>query len=283
MAIRLIALDIDGTLLNSRWELPPQNCAAVQAATRRGVEVALVTGRRYDFALPIAKKLEAPITMVASNGALIRTEDGVTHLRHLLPASTALAVLQATQSWRDGTAVIFDRTRENQLILERLDEEQSIRNAYFHRNRDYVGFAVPLESCLTEDPIQVLFSGGVKPMRDAEAAMRAMREAGQFKLAITRYEHRDFSMIDVLNPACSKGAALAEWARLRGILRDEILAIGDNHNDLEMLSFAGVPVVMGNAVAELKQHGWHVTGTSDDAGVAMAIEKFALHPEPQCS
>src|SRR5467141_2810827 len=115
MAVRLIALDIDGTLLDSRWQLPEANRAAIAEATRRGIEVALVTGRRYDFAMPIALQLGAPLTMIVSNGAVIRTQDGQTHLRHLLPRETARRVLEITRPWRDSTAVIFDRPQANQV------------------------------------------------------------------------------------------------------------------------------------------------------------------------
>jgi len=100
---------------------------------------------------------------------------------------------------------------------------------------------------------------------------------------VTAYESKDFSMIDVINPRVSKGTVLAEWAALRGISREEILAIGDNHNDEEMLSFAGIPVVMENAVPELKTRGWHVTHTNDNDGVAAAIERFALPELPECA
>src|SRR5450432_3865881 len=79
MAIRLIALDIDGTLLNSKWKVSAVNCAAIAEATRRGIEVALVTGRRYDFALPVARQIGSPLTMIVNNGALVRTNDGQTH------------------------------------------------------------------------------------------------------------------------------------------------------------------------------------------------------------
>ena len=76
MAVRLIALDIDGTLLDSRWQLPEANRAAIAEATRRGIEGALVTGRRYDFAMPVALKLDSPLTMIVNNGALIRSKEG---------------------------------------------------------------------------------------------------------------------------------------------------------------------------------------------------------------
>jgi Cof subfamily protein (haloacid dehalogenase superfamily) len=282
MAVKLIALDIDGTLLDSRWTLPEANRAAIAEATRRGIEVALVTGRRYDFAMPIAVQLGAPLTMIVSNGALIRTQDGATHLRHLLARETAARVLEIIRPWRDSAAVIFDRPRENQVILEVLASDDPIRSAYYARNKEYIGQAIPLESCLTEDPLQVMLSGKLEPMRDAEAVLRAAQETEAFKVASTVYESRDFSMIDVLDPRCSKGAALAEWATLRGLTREEVMAIGDNHNDLEMLSFAGIPVVMGNCVPELRNFGWHETASNDHNGVAAAIEQFALREVAPC-
>ena len=283
MAVRLIALDIDGTLLDSEWKLPEANRAAIAEATRRGIEVALVTGRRYDFAMPIARKLDAPLTMIVNNGALVRTHDGATHLRHLLPRATAERVLQLTLPWRDGAGVVFDRPRENQIVLEVIETDDPIRSSYYARNREFLSQAIPLESCLIEDPIQVMFSGKVKPMRDAEAALRAATFLDEFGLAVTVYESKDFAMIDVIHPDCSKGSSLAEWAALRGFAREEVMAIGDNHNDLEMLSFAGIPIVMGNSVPELKNFGWHETGTNDQNGVAVAIERFALREAAPCA
>jgi Cof subfamily protein (haloacid dehalogenase superfamily) len=282
MAVKLIALDIDGTLLDSRWTLPEANRAAIAEATRRGIEVALVTGRRYDFAMPIALQLGAPLTMIVSNGAVIRTQDGQTHLRHLLPRETARRVLEITRPWRHSTAVIFDRPQANQVILEVFATDDPIRSAYYARNKEFLGQAVPLESCLTEDPLQVMLSGKVEPMRDAEAVLRGAQATEGFKVAATVYESRDFSMIDVLHPNCSKGAALAEWATLRGLTREEVMAVGDNHNDLEMLSYAGVPVVMGNCVPELRNFGWHETASNDHNGVAAAIELFALREVAPC-
>jgi Cof subfamily protein (haloacid dehalogenase superfamily) len=283
MGVRLIALDIDGTLLDSRWELPEANRAAIAEAARRGIEVALVTGRRYEFAIPVARKIDAPLTMIVSNGAVIRTNDGKTHVRHTLARETAARVLELTRAWRDGAAVIFDRQRENQIVLESMNSDDPIRNAYYTRNREFIGSANPLESCLTEEPLQVMLSGGVARMRDAEVALRNASFAAEYAVAATVYEDRNFSMIDVVNPTCSKGASLAEWAGLRGVAREEVLAIGDNHNDLEMLAFAGIPVVMGNGVAELKNFGWHETASNDQGGVAAAIEHFALREAAPCA
>ncbi len=276
MPVRLIALDIDGTLLDSRWQLPAANRAAVAEAARRGIEVALVTGRRYDFALPVARQFECPLTMIVNNGALIRTPDGETHLRHVLDQTVARSVLESTKPWREGAAVIFDRPIANQIMLEALREDDSIRYAYYKRNLENIGIASPLEHSLTEDPIQVMFSGTVAEMRAVESILRSADFAPGYRLAVTLYEPRDFAMIDVLPADCTKGRSLAEWAQRRGLRRDEILAVGDNHNDLEMLQVAGIPVVMANGVPELKVHGWHETLSNDESGVAVAIERFAL-------
>jgi Cof subfamily protein (haloacid dehalogenase superfamily) len=281
MPIRLIALDIDGTLLNSRFEVSGPNRSAIAEATSRGIEVALVTGRRYDFALPVAKQIESPLTMIVNNGAMVRTSDGETRVRHLLPKETAFRVLRVTEPWRDGTAVVFDRPKANQVMLQSIDWNDATRGGYYKRNREFLAEAHPLESCLTEDPIQVMFTGAVSPMREAELVLREVQFGQEFALAVTVYEAKNFSMIDVIHPSVSKGAALAEWAGLRGVSPQEILAIGDNHNDVEMLSFAGVPVVMGNSVHELKARGWAITRSNDEDGVAAAIEQYALQTAPK--
>jgi hypothetical protein len=276
MGIRFIALDIDGTLLNSSFQVSPSNRAAIAEATHRGIEVALVTGRRYDFAMPVAIQIDSPLTMIVNNGALVRTKEGQTLLRHLLPKETARRVLEATEPWREATAVVFDRPQANQVVLQSIDWDDPTRGGYYRRNRAYLAEAVPLESCLEEDPIQIMYTGSVALMREAESTLRRVQFAEEFALAATVYEDRDFSMIDVIHAGVTKGTTLAEWTATRGIAPEEILAIGDNHNDMEMLSFAGIPVVMGNCVAELKQRGWHITGSNDEDGVAAAIERFAL-------
>src|SRR6202795_1685748 len=152
MPVQLIALDIDGTLLNSRFLVSERNRAAIAEATRRGIEVALVTGRRYDFAMPVAQQIDSPLTMIVNNGALVRTKEGETLVRHLLPRDTALRVLHATQPWREAASVVFDRPLANQVIMEKIDLEDGIRGAYYKWNKPFLGGAKPLETCLTEDP-----------------------------------------------------------------------------------------------------------------------------------
>src|SRR6202795_853145 len=130
MAVRLIALDIDGTLLDSRWQLPEANRAAIAEATRRGIEVALVTGRRYDFAMPVARKLDCPLTIIVNNGALIRSKEGRTHVRHLLPRAVPSRALEITQPWREAAAVVFGRPSGEQVMVESLNPDDSLRAGY---------------------------------------------------------------------------------------------------------------------------------------------------------
>ena len=274
--IRLVAIDIDGTLLDSRWQLPDANRDAIGAAVDAGVEVALVTGRRYDFARPIIDLLPCRVTAIVSNGAIVRSPAGDTHLRRLLSRAVARDVLAATPAYRDGAALIFDRPRDGQVVFERIDWTHPSRRGYAERNRAFIVEVDPIESALTEDPIQVMFNGGVASMRGLVALLRALPSSPAFAVAVTEYVERDFSLVDVLPAGCTKGAALAEWAGRQGYGRDEVMALGDNLNDLEMLEAVGLPVVMSNAVPALLERGWHVTASNDDAGVAQAIHRFVL-------
>ncbi len=272
--IRLLALDIDGTILDSQGHVPDANRDAIARAIEAGVEVALATGRRYDFARPIFEKLPAPLTLILSNGAIVKTRDGETLIRSLLPRHVAHDVLTRVPEHRESAAVVFDRPRDGQVVFEAIDWEHPRHHRFFASNRPFLSEVAPLENCLTEDPIQVMFSGGCIEMRKLFEQLQQI--GGDFSVTLTEYEHRDFSLVDVVRAGCSKGSALREWAARRGFQPRDVMAIGDNLNDLEMLEFAGVPVVMGNGLEELKARGWAMTAHNDDAGVAEAIRRFIL-------
>jgi Cof subfamily protein (haloacid dehalogenase superfamily) len=256
--------------------VPPENREAIRRATDAGIEVALVTGRRFDFARPVIEQIDGPLTLIVSGGALVKRRDGRTLVRHLLPAATARAVVDATADFRDATALVFDRPHAGLVVHERLDVRDAHRRSYFQRNRDFIVEAVPLESALVEDPIQVMFSGGVARMRELVALVRGLDVAAEISVAVTEYGARDFTLVDVNRGGCTKGSTLAEWVARQGLTRADVMAVGDNFNDREMLEFAGVPVVMANAVDELKSLGWPVTLDNDHGGVAAAIDRFAF-------
>jgi Cof subfamily protein (haloacid dehalogenase superfamily) len=276
MPVRLIALDIDGTLLDEHSQLPAINRDAVAAAAARGIEIALVTGRRYDFATPIARQFPCPLTMIVNNGALVKSNSGETQYVNLLPCSTAASVLEETSAFRELASVCFNRPHKNQVMYEHIDWDDPLRGVYFQRNREYLGEISPLEDCLTEDPIQVMFTGYVDQVREVESFLARLPFASKYSIAKTLYDKRNFGLVDVVAPGCSKGATLAEWVRRRGWSREDVMAIGDNLNDLEMLQFAGLPVVMANSVPELKTLGWRETLSNDQGGVAAAIELYAF-------
>jgi Cof subfamily protein (haloacid dehalogenase superfamily) len=272
--IRLIGVDIDGTLLDTRGQMPRQNIDAIHDAVAAGIHVALVTGRSYPFARPIADPLPSSLTLIVSNGAVERGMDGSTFARRLLNREVARSVLTSTRPFRHAAALVFDRDADRQVIFETMDWEHPGRKAYWARNQSLIAQSVPLEDALVEDPIQVMFNGGVEAMRSLVESLRV--EARDFSVSLTEYVHRDFSLIDVTAPSATKGQALAWRAEQLGLTRDEVMAVGDNFNDLEMLEFAGLPVVMANAVSGLKERGWTVTGDNDHAGLADAIRRLAL-------
>jgi Cof subfamily protein (haloacid dehalogenase superfamily) len=272
--IRLLAIDIDGTLLDSRGRLPDAHRDALIAASARGVEVALVTGRSYHFTSPIVDLLPIPLTLIVNNGAVVKRRDGATELRHVLPRSAALRVLDETRRFEDSVAIVFDRPDERQIVFERMDWSHPNRRGYYEKNKAFIAAAPsPLREMLTEDPIQVMFNGSVEPMRALVTALRALPIADQFAVAITEYVVRDFSLVDINGAGCSKGTTLARWVERRGMTPADVMAIGDNLNDVEMLDFAGTAYVMGNATDALKSRGYRLTGTNDEAGLATAVRE----------
>ena len=270
--IRLLAVDIDGTLLDSRGRLPDAHRDALIDASALGVEVALVTGRSYHFTRPVVDLLPIPLTLMLNNGAVVKGKDGVTERRHVLSRDAARRVIDETQLFDDSVAIVFDRPDERQIVFERMDWSHPNRRGYYEKNKAFIAAtASPLRDVLTEDPIQVMFNGSVEPMRALVATLRAMPIADQFSVAITEYVARDFALVDVNAAGCSKGTTLARWVVARGMTPADVMAIGDNLNDVEMLDFAGTAYVMGNATDALKARGYCVTGTNDEEGLSTAI------------
>jgi Cof subfamily protein (haloacid dehalogenase superfamily) len=277
--IRLLAIDIDGTLLDSRGQVPDAHRAAIADASARGIEIAIATGRSFHFSRAIADALPVPLTLIVNNGAMVKDRAGTTELRHFLSRAAAHAVLAATRAYEDSVALVFDRQPQDegrQIIYERMDWTLPNRRGYYEKNKAFIAAATePLAGMLTEDPVQVMFNGRVDAMRELTAALRALPDAGELSVAVTEYEHRDFALVDVNGAGCSKGSTLAKWAAVRGVARSDVMAVGDNLNDVEMFDFAGTAVVMGNA-AERVRRGRIVTGTNDEGGLADAIRRYAL-------
>ena len=273
--MRLLAVDIDGTLLDSSGHLPGVNREALADAHAAGISVVLATGRAHHFAIPVAEAVGIPVALIVNNGAVARDAAGHTVLRHVLAHDAARAILEETRAFEDSVAIVFDRQDDKQIVFEQMDWTHPNRQGYYRKNKAFLTKA-RLAEVLHEDPIQVMFNGSIEPMRRLVTALRAMPIADRFTVAITEYEARDFALVDVNGPGCSKGSTLAGFAAAHGIPRDQVMAVGDNLNDIEMLEFAGVPVVMGNATTPLKARGFPIVPAQDEGGLAVAIQRFAL-------
>ena len=289
--IRMIALDLDGTLLNSQKGISSEDSRALEEAFGRGIEIVPVTGRNFSFALPVVEKLPFEVTLVTTNGAVIRSRRGETFLRRLLPAAAARQVLHvvAAEFW-PYTVVVYDQAGAGHLRIQATSngaaaEAQTISggvagSAWLERNQHFVQRFESLEQALDGDPLEILFTGPMKTITEIGRRLGqdcdSNESARPYRLLRTEYPNRDFALLDAIHIECSKGAALEHWSQLRGISSAEIMAIGDNYNDLEMLRYAGLPVVMGNADDTLKQQGWPITLDCDSSGVAHALRKYVL-------
>jgi len=269
-SIRLIAVDIDGTLLNPQFQISQTDLTALRNAHAEGIEIILVTGRRHTFALPIAQQLGFDLWLICSNGAVTRSLSGETFHRDMLPQQTCRDLCGAMQEFRGQTVLTFDKDGRGAIVLEHMQElEGSIRH-WLQKNMEYVEVVVPIENALTTDPVQAMFCGPVALMQQA---LKALDRSGlPITVLRTEYPGRNLSIVDVLNADCSKGHALERWANHRGITREQVMAVGDNYNDIEMLAFAGHPFIMENASQELRGRGWTETRSNAENGVAAAVE-----------
>lgn len=273
-SIRLLAIDIDGTLLDSSFQIPRANLEALRRAHEQGIEVVVVTGRRHSFAMPVVEMLGLDVWVISSNGAVTRSSRGELFHQDLLPLTTARRLCSAMADFRGNLVLTFPREDQGALVLERVDDMGPSIQRWLEKNQQYILRVSPIEDALTSDLIQAMFCGSIPRMQQAECALAERGFAGQVTVLKTQYPARDLSIVDVLNYGCSKGHALARWAQHRGFSREQVAAIGDNYNDVEMLEFAGTAFIMGNACDDLKLNGWRLAPSNDEAGVAAALEQL---------
>jgi len=272
--IRLLALDIDGTLLNSEFAIGERDLTALRRAHEMGVQVMLCTGRRHTFAMPVAKQLGFEMWLCTSNGAVTRSSSGKTFHREFLGAEVCRQLVQHMAEFRGGTVLTFDKDTRGALVIERDDDMRESVGRWLDHNAAYIEHFSPIEMSLTEDPLQAMFCGTIERVEQAERRLAEFPLLPGLSVMKTQYDHRNLSMVDVLPKGVSKGHAMARWAAAHGIAKDQIMAIGDNFNDVDMLEAAGHPFIMGNACAELKQNGWRLTLSNDECGVAAALEQL---------
>ena len=283
--IRMIAVDIDGTLLPSPGSVVSRrNRRALRAAEAAGIEIVIATGRRQAYAMPLIEPvgLKPETVLITSNGTVTRTMAGQPIDRFLLPVETARALCPALRPL--GTTVFtFDREGPGELVLESLEALNARVSVWAEANRRWIREVRPLERAFEqgEAPVQGMVCGGVEEMRRAEEWLAESELASSIEMQRTEYPSRDLTILDILPPDCSKGAALRKLARQRGWAPEEVLAIGDNWNDLEMLEFAGRAVVVANGAPDLvelaRRRKWEVAPANDEDGVAQVIEGVLAH------
>jgi len=263
--IKLIALDLDGTLLNSSLRLSEGNGEAVRRAQDRGVKIVLTTSRWFGLARRTADRLGIDTPLVCSNGAVVRRpQDGseLLHLRLDQEVARQVTALGDERRWEMFTTIgdaTFMRMRPG-VVPERLPGGLRISERQ-------------AEEVAREQPTAVLVFGN-----------DAVDEISQ-RLLPAYDGHANFSLNRPLNlphyvvlthPDADKGSALEMVCRQMDVPLSDVMAMGDSESDLAMLRLAGLGIAMDNSPDEVKRAALHIAPSNDADGVAWAIERFAL-------
>lgn len=287
--IRLLALDLDGTTLNSLGEIADSTRKAIAAAENAGVLVTIATGRRFRDARPLGIDLGLNAPLITHNGALLKFADsGETAAFSTLSTETAIALMEIGRSVDSHPMVSTDPRGDGLLLFDRTSLETPALESHIRWSdrlhgavgRNGLRMVDDIASAVGEaEVVHISFSGAVCAM-ESLATRLSDTLPGRIKVLKTVYPRRDFTLLDILPPDASKGHGVAKLASLNSITRDEVMAIGDNFNDLDMLEYAGTPVVMGNADQSLLERPeFYKTLSNDEGGVAAAIERFIFRQE----
>ncbi len=273
--VRLIALDIDGTLLRSDKTISPRVREAVARARGRGVRLVLVTGRRCPSARRVAAGLGGRVPLVLHNGALVM-DDGEVLRCHSLAREAARTAVGVGRELGAEPVLHCGASGEGLLFVERTVRREGLVGYYLERAASEVQAVASLEDVLAvEEPLQVMF-GGTREEMDVLFAALARGLGASARIERTVYPANDRVLLDVIAPVVSKAEALAFLRERWEISSAETLAIGDNWNDREMLAASGLGFVMGNAEPGLLTLGLPVLPSNDEDGVAYAIETHVL-------
>jgi 5-amino-6-(5-phospho-D-ribitylamino)uracil phosphatase len=275
---RLLALDIDGTLLRSDKTISPRVRAALSAAEAAGVKRVLVTGRRYPAARRIADELGGPLDLVLHNGALI-VENGTVLRCRPLDRALARRVVALGRAAGADPVVHAGQAGEGLLLVEGTEVSSTLLRYYIDKSHPDVRVVPALADALEDDPIQVMFGASIGEM-EALRVILADALGTSVRIDRTFYPHLDAGFLDVLTPGVHKAEALAFVQARWQVSAAQTLAIGDNWNDHEMLEAAGLGLVMGNADPRMRELGLPVLPTNDEDGVAHAIERHVLGRKP---
>lgn len=261
--VRLLALDLDDTLLTEELTIPNSVISAIGAAREKGVQVVVATGRMFRSALPLARVAGVDGPLITYNGALVRALDGQTLSHHPVPKVEAREL--ATLAAQHGLCLNF--YIDDDLYVSCMDE----RAEYYHTISGVPPQVEPdLCRILTDAPTKALIVDD-PPQVEAWRA-RLSRHFGK-RLSITISKPR---FVEIMAPGVSKGVALAKLAASLQVEPANVMAVGDSFNDLPMLAFAGISVAVGNADPAIQKQVDYVVASSQQGGVAEAISRFVL-------
>jgi Cof subfamily protein (haloacid dehalogenase superfamily) len=274
---RILALDVDGTLLDRGGTLRPRTIGAILRATEAGMRPVLCTGRRYRRALPIAERLGIDAPLVCNSGSLVK--DSARH-RTLWRADLASDVLTGVLEifrQRDEPALSFtDRSPDDRDFLVRAAPSgRPLFDDYLNQNESHAEVDAEWEGRPGAGHYHLCAIGTRSTMLEFERAIHE-RVAGRVRTFVQRTYRYAGTMCEILRHDASKWSALLHLAELWGIDPSEICAVGDDMNDVPMLRGAGLGVAMGHASAEVRAAADLVTGADDEDGVAMLIDDVLL-------
>ncbi|MGD9561026.1 MAG: Cof-type HAD-IIB family hydrolase [Pyrinomonadaceae bacterium] len=287
--IKLLALDLDGTLLDSRGKISDANRNAIREAEAAGVLVTIATGRRFRDARPVGLELELNAPLLTHNGALLKYARSLeTVAACLIDLETTREIVRVGKRYGGDALVSADPHGKGSLLYDRVSDDNIPLQRYLawatrlhgDEAENAVSHVPDLHDAVPgHEVIHISFSGTCEAMNRMLGFLE-YELADSVTILPTIYPRLDFTLIDILPPGATKGTGLETLAREFDIMPDQIMVAGDNFNDLGMLEFAGTPVVMGNADASLLERAeFYKTLTNDESGVALAIDRFILGKE----
>ncbi len=271
---RLVAIDIDGTLHNSERAIPPDVPPYLRELEERGVMVVLCTGRRYRSALPIAREAGVRSPMILHSGALVRNpSDHSTVFTRYMPLDLATSVAGIIKAEGRHPIVFLDEYDAGIDIVSTPVDPETMEGRYFDWHGEYVRIVDNLEGFKSDRIFEVCSWGDFDDLMRVGNVIRE-RFGNKVYLHVAKWIIKKNSILEAFDGAVSKWNAVMTLADMHGIRPEQIVTIGDNYNDVEMVEKAGVGIAMGNAMPEVKAVADYVTASNDEDGLLHALQKF---------
>ena len=260
----LVAVDIDGTLLNSSHQLTENTRKTVIEAVKQGILITLSTGRMFQSAQKIAAEIGLDVPLITYNGALVRNSCSE---EIIFQQQISVEIGQKMMLLLDEAGLHYHVYVDGALYVPQITEKSRM---YALRTGVSVHLLpeMDLQSC--SGFYKLLVMGESKELDHMQDTLCAMLP-GDIKAFKSHAQY-----LEIVHACVSKGNALRTLANAYGIPCHRIMAIGDHYNDLEMITYAGCGVAMGNAPAEIKSCALHITTSNDDEGAAKAIQNWAM-------